>query len=109
MAVTLAQLSVALRITTDPTATVPEPAAGILTRIQSWAESEISGRAPDAPDNYRDQALVLLAGYVYDRPPAERGLGIFQRLGEFRYIRRAPPMGKPSRIPTRYRPGGFPA
>ena len=73
MAVTLAQLSVALRITVDATATVPEPAAGILTRIQSWATAEISGRAPGAPDNYADQALVLLAGYVYDRPPAERG------------------------------------
>ena len=73
MAVTLEQLAVALRITTDPTATVPEPENGILTRIQSWAESEIAGRAPDAPDNYRDQALVVLAGYVHDRPPVERG------------------------------------
>ena len=73
MAVSLEQLSVALRITTDPTATVPEPENGILTRIQSWAESEIAGRAPNAPANYQDQALVVLAGYVHDRPPVERG------------------------------------
>ena len=73
MAVSLAQLSVALRITVDATATVPEPENGILTRIQSWAESEIAGRAPNAPANYQDQALVVLAGYVHDRPPVERG------------------------------------
>ena len=73
MAVTVSQLAVALRITTDPNAAVPEPELDILTRIQSWATDEIAGRAPNAPANYADQALVVLAGYVHDRPPADRG------------------------------------
>ena len=73
MAVTLGQLATALRITTDATETVQEPENGILTRIQAWATDEIVGRAPAAPDNAKDAALIVLAGYVYDRPIAERG------------------------------------
>ena len=73
MAVTLGQLATALRITTDPTDTVPEPENGILTRIQAWATDEIVGRAPAAPDNAKDSALIVLAGYVFDRPISERG------------------------------------
>ena len=73
MAVTVGELAVALRITTDPAAEVPEPERSILERLQSWAEAEIQGRAPGAPGNARDQALVVLAGYVYDRPTTQRG------------------------------------
>ena len=73
MAVTLGQLATALRITTDATETVPEPENGILVRIQAWATDEIVGRAPAAPDNAKDSALIVLAGYVFDRPISERG------------------------------------
>ena len=73
MAVTVGDLAVALRITTSPQDQVTEPYLSTLQRLHSWAAAEVASRAPDAPDNYADQAVVVLVGYLYDKPGAPGG------------------------------------
>ena len=75
MAVSLGELAVALRIQVDPTADVAEPEKSILERLQGWAAEEIKARAPGATESARDNALVLLVSYLYDRPGSTGGAG----------------------------------
>ena len=70
MAVTLAQLAVALRIQTSPTADPAEPYLGILTRLQGVATALVDVFASTAPDAIKDEATVRVAGYLFDQPNA---------------------------------------
>ena len=69
MAVTLSvvQLAAAIRVgdSTEETAEV--------TRIRSYAAEAVTSRAPTAPDAVHDEAVVRLAGYLFDMPQAARG------------------------------------
>ena len=72
MAVTLAQLAAALRLgdgTTEPV----EPILSILTRAKAVAEATVEKNAPDAPDDVKDEAIVRVASFLYDAPPAAQG------------------------------------
>ena len=75
MAITVGQLAVHLRIQTDPAATVAEPDNTVLTQLLSWANGVVDNRTTGASEAAKDQAVVLLAGYQYDKPPAARGAG----------------------------------
>ena len=70
MAVTLADLAVDLRITTNPEDTIEPGQIVILTRLLAVAETLISERASSAPDTLKDSAVISLASYMYDRPSA---------------------------------------
>ena len=72
MAVTLIELSAALRIGDGVTAP-EEPIAGILTRLSSVADAFIELQAPDAPDAIKEEATIRLVAYMYDSPPAPSG------------------------------------
>ena len=72
MALTLAQLASALRLT-DGTAAPGEPIDSELTRMQAAATALIEKRTADAPEEVRDEATVLICGYWYDMPPAPAG------------------------------------
>ena len=71
MAVTIADLAVGLRLSTDGTglATAQET---ILARLQGVAEAHIDLLAPDAPEAVKDEAIVQFVGYLYDVPTAGR-------------------------------------
>lgn len=69
MAVTTIELAAALRAG-DGVSAVAQPLLGILTRLQSSATSIVEGYAPDAPDDVKDEAMIRLAGYLYDGPAA---------------------------------------
>lgn len=69
MALTVAQLAGALRLgdgTTDPAA----PFLAILTRHLAVGTAMAKKLAPNAPEDVRDEAVVRLAGYMYDAPTA---------------------------------------
>ena len=70
MAVSLADLAVDLRITTNPEDTIEPGQIVILTRLLAVAETLISERASSAPDTLKDSAVISLASYMYDRPSA---------------------------------------
>ena len=73
MALTTTDLAAALRLGDGATAPV-EPLAGILARLLAYAAATIDHyKGPDTPDAVRDQAVIQLAAYQYDRPDSPRG------------------------------------
>ena len=72
MAVTLAQLGAALRLS-DGVADPPEPIAGVLVRLTGVADAFIELLITDAPEAIKDECKVRLCGYLYDQPTATRG------------------------------------
>ena len=69
MAITLsvAQLAAALRLgdTAEETAEA--------TRLLAYATAAVFKHAPEAPDVIQNEAVVRLAGYLFDQPTASRG------------------------------------
>ena len=72
MAVTLVELSSALRIGDGSTAP-GEPIAGILTRLLGVSEALVEMDSPDAPELVKDESIIRIAAYLYDMPTA--GIG----------------------------------
>ena len=71
MALTLADIAVALRLSADGT-DLPQAQQTILTRLQGVAEAYITLLAPDAPEAVQDEATIRLVAYLYDVPAAGR-------------------------------------
>ena len=71
MAVTIdaAALRDALRLgsTTEETAQA--------TRLLATATAAVTKHAPNAPDAIQDEAVIRVAGYLFDAPTAARGAG----------------------------------
>ena len=70
MAVSVADLAVDLRITTNPADTIEPGQIVILTRLLAVAETLVSERASSAPDTLKDSATIQIASYLYDKPTA---------------------------------------
>lgn len=62
MAVTVNQLRLELRATDDAEITA------ILTRVLGTAAALAENYAPDAPDAIMDEAVIRLAGWLFDTP-----------------------------------------
>lgn len=73
MALSVAELAVHLRVSADPGAELQEPYKAILMKLHRWAQSEIASRTERAPDHAKDMGLILLAGYVFDKPASSGG------------------------------------
>lgn len=71
MAVTLtaAQLAEAIRLGSTPEETTQS------TRLLAVATAAVTKHAPDAPDVVQDEAVIRVAGYLFDMPQAGRGAG----------------------------------
>ena len=69
MAVTVTQLSAAIRVG-DGTTAPEEPLASILTRLLGVASAFVSLTASEAPEAVRDEATVRFCSYLYDQPAA---------------------------------------
>ena len=67
MAVDVTQLAASLRLT-DGTEAPAEPILSILTRLLGVSEAFV--RAPGCPPAAREEAIVSMASYMYDRPKA---------------------------------------
>lgn len=70
MAVTITaiQLAASLRIGDGVTA-LPEPQAGVISRILASATAMVENYAPTAPESVQNEAAIRLGGYLYDAPP----------------------------------------
>lgn len=66
---TATELAAALRLgsTTEETAQA--------TRLLATATAAVTKHAPDAPDAIQDEAVIRVAGYLFDAPTAARGAG----------------------------------
>ena len=71
MAVTVGQLSDALRITIR--GNPKEPHLSILTRLLGVAMATVEVVAPDAPESVSDQAIIMFSAYLFDAPTAGGG------------------------------------
>ena len=70
MALTTAEIAVALRVTTDPNAAPAEPLLSILHRQLQTAVSLIESQASGAPEHVKDEARAIrLTGYLYEQVP----------------------------------------
>ena len=67
MAVTVANLVSALRLTTDATGAVTASETIRLTRLLGAVNAVVQRYAPEAPEQVRDEAIVLMAAYIYDQ------------------------------------------
>ena len=70
MAVTLGALAVHLRLSTDPETAPTGALATVLGRILATASAMVDAYAPDAPGAIADEAVVRLAGWLYDADPS---------------------------------------
>ena len=68
MALTVAALGAALRLTTDPESPPAEPLLGILHRQLRAAENQVNRYAPGAPEENREEAVIRTVGYYFERP-----------------------------------------
>ena len=68
VALTVAELGAALRLTTDPASPPAEPLLGILHRQLQAATEEVNGYASGAPEVVRDEATIRMVGYLFERP-----------------------------------------
>ena len=57
----------------DGVAAPPEPILGVLTRLLAVCRETVDKRAPAAPETVRDEAVIRMAGYLYDAPEAAAG------------------------------------
>ena len=69
MAVDVTQLAASLRLT-DGTEAPTEPILSILTRLLGVSEAFVELRASSAPQATKDEAVVSMASYMYERPKA---------------------------------------
>ena len=70
--ITLAELAVHVRVSTDPTTEPGEPYAGRITAMMDTGKVIIAEYCPDAPLAVADMALVQIVGYMLDRPTTWR-------------------------------------
>ena len=69
MAVDVEQLAIGLRLSADG-AGLTDAQTAILTRLLGVAEAFVELRAPAANQAAKDEAVVSMASYMYDRPKA---------------------------------------
>ena len=72
--ITAANLSTAIRLGSSTEET--EQA----TRLLEYAKSAVLAHAPEAPDSAHNEAVIRLAGYLFDQPNAARGPGYARAL-----------------------------
>ena len=75
MGLSMKQLAVHLRVCADISDELQEPYQTILSQLHRWANDVVDSRAPSAPDVARDEAVIQLAGFLFDKPPASRSAG----------------------------------
>ena len=71
MAVSVADLAVGLRLSADGVG-LPTAQENILTRLLGVAEAHVTLLAAGAPEAVQDEAIIRMAGYLYDTPSAGR-------------------------------------
>lgn len=66
MTLTRAQLAVELRIVADEADAIPAGVAAVLDRLLAAASAAVTEYAPDAPEALQNEAVVRLAGRLFD-------------------------------------------
>lgn len=73
MALTIPQLAYRLRIQADDTTAVTGATLNELTALKAVSDAYIERYASSAPEDVKDEATVLFAGYLYDGPETDPG------------------------------------
>ena len=67
--ITIYELAAALRVSVSPDS-LAEPELTIIARLGAVAESLVELHAPNAPEVVKAEAMIRIAGYLYDSPSA---------------------------------------
>ena len=70
MALVVADLAVALRLSADGQVGVPQET--LLSRLLGVGEAYVDLLIPGAPEPIRDECIIRIASYLYDQPTAGR-------------------------------------
>jgi len=70
MALTVTDYSIAIRASTAAPA---EPILSLVTRLKGLTDAAVARYAPAAPEAVRDEASVLMGGYLWDGPQTQFG------------------------------------
>ena len=62
-------LAIALRVEANPDATLVEPQLGQMTRLLASSTASVDDYAPNAPEAIANEAVIRLAGWLYDAVP----------------------------------------
>lgn len=73
LSISISELGVALRIAPTTGGVRETQHLEELTRLHRVAEFTIDEYAPEAPQDIQDEAAVLMAGYIFEAPPHNRG------------------------------------
>ena len=73
MALTIPQLAYAIRFSTDDTTALESADEARLTRLKGVADAYVARYASTAPENIKDEAVILFTGYVLDGPDVDVG------------------------------------
>lgn len=68
--ITLGQLANEVRVTTNADEDVPTHYVDILTRALAAATALVEARAPDAPEDSQNKAVIQIVGYWLESPPS---------------------------------------
>ena len=68
MSLTVAELAEAIRAGADDDGALPDAQQTLLNRVHGAAVARVNKAAPAAPEDVRDEATILLASHLYDRP-----------------------------------------
>ena len=70
--ITLNDLAVALRVSVSPSQPPPAPYKSILEALLKTATEAVTVYATEAPEATANQAVVQMAGYLFDQPAVTR-------------------------------------
>ena len=73
MALTIPQLAYAIRFSADDTTALESADEARLTRLKGVADAYVARYASTAPENIKDEAVILFTGYVLDGPDVDVG------------------------------------
>ena len=68
MAITVSDLAIALRLSTDGL-DLDAAQTGVLERLAGVASALVESYAPSAPDSIKDESAIRVASYLYDVAP----------------------------------------
>lgn len=84
LTITVSEVAVAVRVSTDPLSGPAEPYLTEITRQLAVADGLITSYADDAPDDVKNEAAARLVGYLLEAPSFSNNVNISTPTDAFR-------------------------
>lgn len=84
LTITVSEVAVAVRVSTDPLSGPAEPYLTEINRQLAVADAMITSYADDAPDDVKNEAAARIVGYLLEAPPVNPSRNVSTPEGAFR-------------------------